>query len=248
MAMVWRLAAVIHTILCSRDILYTLRAQDALRRYHQYGLNNIYGIRTLNRRSVAPFPVIHTLDTVDANGTFVAEDAVSTVYTEDPDVPEGILEPASNTNTHAGFMKVPEKSVPSVSVLSRMGNHIDSVDRLSSVGELNGISIQLVEIRKIKRVGGGYPYGPKNFTIAEFKPPLRVEKPLVGVEQIVFKTHNHSKKNESTTSDPEDFWAVQRFDPPSALCNISLSCRYCLTYWKIQKKFKPFNVYIFCCR
>ncbi|EYB91917.1 hypothetical protein Y032_0200g1687 [Ancylostoma ceylanicum] len=247
MALVWRLTTVIHAILCSRDILYTLRAQDALRRFHHYGLNNIYGIRTLNRRSVAPFPVIHTLDTLDENGTLVGEDTVSTVYTVDPDVPEGILEPLPNTSTHLGSVKIPEKSVPSMSMLS-MRNHISNGDRFTSVGELNGVSIQLIEIRKIKRVGGGYPYGPKNFTIAEFIPPLRVEKPLFGAEQIVFKTHNYSRRNESTTSDPEDFWAVQRFDPPSALCNVSLSCRYCLTYWKIQKKFKPFNVYIFCCR
>ncbi|ETN75457.1 hypothetical protein NECAME_12385 [Necator americanus] len=217
-------------------------AQDALRRFHHYGLNNIYGIKSLNRRHIASFPIIHAVDTLDTNGTLVAEDSQSTVFTVDPDIPDGMLEEFPNTkHTYIGSVKVPKKSQSFLSRGKNSGKHVDVTDRLANFGAHNGMSVQLIEIRKVKRVGGGYPYGPKNFSVTEFMPPLRAEKPTEGIEEIVFKTHYYHKKNQSISSDAEDIWAVQRFNPPSALCNSTLSCRYCLTYWKIQKKFKPFN-------
>ncbi|KAK6752964.1 hypothetical protein RB195_004013 [Necator americanus] len=186
------------------------QAQDALRRFHHYGLNNIYGIKSLNRRHIASFPIIHAVDTLDPNGTLVAEDTQSTVFTVDPDIPDGMLEEFPNTkHTYIGSVKVPKKSQSFLSRGENSGKHVDVTDRLANFGAHKGMSVQLIEIRKVKRVGGGYPYGPKNFSVTEFMPPLRAEKPTEGIEEIVFKTHYYHKKNQSISSDVEDIWAVQ---------------------------------------
>ncbi|CAJ0603179.1 unnamed protein product [Cylicocyclus nassatus] len=200
----WLLVASIRTVLCSHDLLYSLRGQDSLRRYHKYGLSNIYGIRSMHKRHVVPFPVIHTLDSLNINGTLIGENPVSAVFTVDPDIPEESL---GSEKGNPGRKAAGRKTVPSYSTGSPE-NRTDIVSRASSAGHHNGQAIQLIEIRKVRRIGGGYPYGPKNFTVVEYIPPLRVEKSPYLVEEVIFKNYD-SHENESTTNDPDDIWAVQ---------------------------------------
>ncbi|KAK5977175.1 hypothetical protein GCK32_002543 [Trichostrongylus colubriformis] len=234
-----RLTALLQLISCSSDILYTFRGQDALRRFNQYGLSNIYGIKsTLSRKDIVSFPLTHTIGKPTRNRQLSFINITGRTFS----VKE------NNSTNQLGIESYPDpipilktaKTFPTARVLSP-----HTVARGIHRIEKSGVADQLVEIRKVKRIGGGYPYGPRNFSVVEFPQSLKVDKYLGN--SVTFMTRNYAEKDQLVTTHSSQVWAIKRFDSTLTMKNESLSCRYCVTYWKMQIKFKPSNVYVFCC-
>ncbi|XGW26550.1 hypothetical protein V3C99_007284 [Haemonchus contortus] len=240
--MMLRLSALLHMISCSSDILYTLRDQDALRRFQQYGLSNIYGIKsTLSRREVVPFPLIHTIGTTKRHHYNIADIGSQTISGERNSTVEELLKDAFYPNAAPVPIGKTSRNFPPLRAVSP-AIVVRGIEHIRSPS----VAVQLVEIRKVKRVGGGYPYGPRNMSIVEFPHPLKVDKYLG--TSVAFVTGSYAQRNRSIIDQRTDVWSIKRFDLLSTMKNDSLSCRYCVTYWKMQTKFKPTNVYLFCCK
>ncbi|KAK6050987.1 hypothetical protein COOONC_11508 [Cooperia oncophora] len=214
------------------------QGQDALRSFQRYGLSNIYGIKSmLSKKDLVPFPLIYAIDTTTKNLRSTL-DFTSTTFS----VEKNSTEDPSMNDVDAVPIPIPIGKTPKSYTLIRTAAPSTFVHRDEHSGR-SGIPIQMVEIRKVKRIGGGYPYGPRNLSIVEYSQSLKVEK-CTG-NSIAFKT---PKIHQSLPPQSADVWAIRRLDQISTMGNANLSCQYCVTYWKMQTKFKPINVYVYCCK
>ncbi|WKY06977.1 hypothetical protein Q1695_006842 [Nippostrongylus brasiliensis] len=218
------------------DILYSLQGQDVLRRFHQYGLNNIYGIKSrLSRNQVAPFPLLHSLESNENDH----------------------LQATVNSSAEVAF-SVPKRRVHNL--INRtpipIGKDATSAPRIavSASNQITKVAHtdapvtapQFVEVRMVTRIAGGYPYGPRNFSIAVFPHALKVQRSPSN--KLIFKTYSNATHDPMATNAVSDVYAVKHFDPPPGVCDANVSCRYCLAYWKLQKSFRPTNIFLFCCK
>ncbi|KAJ1362181.1 hypothetical protein KIN20_021617, partial [Parelaphostrongylus tenuis] len=88
-------------------------------------------------------------------------------------------------------------SSPAVITVQHMNDsrpeNVEPADKAFAVTQfpaINGgtrLTKRISEIRKVKRIGGGYPYGPKNSTLSEYNRPLRFTKSLRFNGEILFK-------------------------------------------------------------
>uniref|UniRef100_A0A0K0DNU5 Astacin domain-containing protein n=1 Tax=Angiostrongylus cantonensis TaxID=6313 RepID=A0A0K0DNU5_ANGCA len=177
------LAALIHLISGSKDILYSLRGHEALRKFQQYGTSNIYGIKwKLSRRDIVPFPLIHKLEKNEHRH----------------------LSRTTETSATINTMRQTNVSRPkNVALIDKTY----AITHSPSTSRQTQLKKQLSEIRKVKRIGGGYPYGPKNSTVSEFIRPLRFTKSLGFHDEILFKTPQNI--SQSTTAKRRDVWAIR---------------------------------------
>ncbi|KJH47602.1 hypothetical protein DICVIV_06309 [Dictyocaulus viviparus] len=160
--------------------------QEALRRFHQYGTRNIYGIKCkLSRRDIVPFPVIHKLETITNH---------------------------QHINNISNYVK--NNYIHIDNLITTRKNHMRTIESMNSImkPEERNVSTYnsfgrreirlantLNEIKNVKRIGGGYPYGPKNFTIVEFPNPIKYEKSRNFEEKILFKSLNPKIENNEQT-------------------------------------------------
>ncbi|CAI4233070.1 unnamed protein product [Auanema sp. JU1783] len=108
--------------------------------------------------------------------------------------------------------------------------------------------VKILQIRKIKRIGGGYPYGPKNNTILELKEPIFVVNRYAwNPETASYKDPFGHLKDIKTTKWLTTNETIEFPSLPYRLMSASVECQYCFVYWKRQKKFRPESIYFNCC-
>uniref|UniRef100_A0A0N4WVD0 G_PROTEIN_RECEP_F1_2 domain-containing protein n=1 Tax=Haemonchus placei TaxID=6290 RepID=A0A0N4WVD0_HAEPC len=156
----------------------------------------------LSRREVVPFPLIHTIGVAKRHHYNIADINSQTISGERNSTVEELLKNAFYPNAApVPIGKMSRISIPlravSPAIVVRGVEHIRSPS----------VAVQLVEIRKVKRVGGGYPYGPRNMSIVEFPHPLKVDKYLGS--SVAFVTGSYSQRNRSIIDQRTDVWSIK---------------------------------------